>query len=164
MKHFFKTTNMKRAILLMILLPVITFGQFQENQSIYPTKANLITISYTDSSDMVMKQLKTLLLDEMYSIKSYDVEFGIIETEYKQLKNASLRMIIRLKKNNIEIRGYATNNMSFGTGVMHSAPSEFRAELRPSTITVMAIGFEEMKRIANKYKELHNGSMAGVRE
>ena len=155
---------MKKSIYLLLMMPLFTFGQFQERQNVYPVKANVITISFTDSADDVMKNLKTLLIDEMYSIDEFDTDFMLIETRYKKLKNASVRLHIRLKLNVIEIRGYTTNNLTVSSGMLSSGPEEFRAELRPSKITVMAIGFEEMIRLAEMYKEKHNGSLIGVRE
>jgi hypothetical protein len=139
-------------------------GTVARNQGIHTVKDNVITISHDTTKAEVLRNWKILLNDEMYSIRNYDTDIFIIETEYRQLKNASTRFKISVNDSVILIRGFATNGLTFGGDVVKTSASEFRNEYRNSTMTVMAIGFQEMKRLANKYKDRHNGSIGSYQE
>lgn len=155
---------MKKLFYFFILMPVLASGQWQERQETYTPKDNVLTISHSDDKAEVLRNLKILLNDEMFSIKNYDTDIYIIETEYKPLKNVSTKLKFSVNDSLIVIRGYATNNMSFKSGMLQSGISELRNEYRNSKITVMAVGWAEMDRLAMIYKQRHNGSIKSYRE
>lgn len=133
---------------------------------IYPVclpKENVLTIAHQSTKQEVMRNIKMLCADQLYSIKNYDTDIFLIETEYKQLENISLRLHIKVKDDHIELRGFAYNGLSLGAyshGIsIRTTPAEFRAEYRRGKLTVMAQGYDEMIRLALAYEKAFGGSI-----
>lgn len=145
-------------------MPVMASGQWHESQCIYNVKDNVLTVSHNNDKAEVLRNWKILLNDEMFTIKSYDTDIYVIETEYKPLKNVSTKLKITVTDSLILIKGFSTNNMNFKSGMIQTGISELRNEYRNSKITVMAVGWAEMDRLAMIYKEKYTGSINSYRE
>lgn len=149
-----------------LLIPLLLLAMSVAAQ--YERGANVISITNEQSKEDALKSVKGLLLNNLYSIQTYDADFYIVETAFKSLKNVQVRLRVNVTDDLITFRAWATNGMGVGaySGGMSisSSPSELRAEFRNTNITVMSQGFEEMKRLVLLYKDSFNGSVRVYKE
>lgn len=155
---------MKHLLLIAALLPALAMAQFNERQTIYNTKDNVLTISHNVDKLKVLRNWKLLLSEQMYTIKTYDTDIFVIQTEYKTLKNNSTRLHVMVKDSVILVRGWSTNGISVNMYGVQTSPAELQNEYRATNITIMAAGFSEMDRIAMLYKQRWTGSLGSYRE
>ena len=149
---------------MLAILPAMAMAQFSEKQTIYTAKDNVLTLSHNDDKSTVLRNWKLLLSEQMYSIKVYDTDVFVVETEYRALKKSSTKLQIMVKDRVVIIRGWSTNGISVNMYGVQSAPAELQNEYRNTKITIMAAGFAEMERLALLYKDKHTGSLGSYRE
>lgn len=158
---------MKKYVIVLIGA-LLSINLYAQSGNTYINKANVISVKHTLSKDDALKTLKGLLINDLYSIKTTDNEFYYIETDYKKLKNASVRLHILIKDSIVYFRSYATSGMSatvYGGGIgFNTGTSEFRGEYRSSKMTVMRFGFDEMERIAFLFHQMFDINMNVYKE
>lgn len=103
---------------------------------------NTIIIGHHEPIQSVMLDLKRLLAESDYSIKTYDTEINLIETEFKQVNYMQTRLVILVNDSTVTIKGFANNPA-------YDSKNEFKNEYRPTKLSIMAQGFDEMNQVAD---------------
>jgi hypothetical protein len=125
-------------ILLLLLLPALTFAQAK--------KSNTIEIKNVSLSEGVRQ-----LMAQGYMIEKVDTAYGYAYSKYKSIKNNLMMISLTRTDSALLVRGTADMNLEFTIGGVASKTDPFPIEFKGQKNSPMRKCWDELDRFAKSF-------------